>query len=157
MTFIESDYMEAILLSGVLAKHLKLAFKDSFYGQKLIHSAPKKGKHDFPMVAVSQSWDTVNHCCDACLQLEACYLQWEQFTSISGSPIHFFFFANLESTCYLLPQAICLSFPKAAPVPKNDQFFQKLKLVLLKIVFSYPITFTMGYKFWLAQLESTTT
>lgn len=52
MTFREPDYMDVMLLSGVLAKHLELAFKDSFKGQKWIHLAPKQGNRDFPMFAV---------------------------------------------------------------------------------------------------------
>lgn len=44
--------MEVMLLSGVLAKHLEFAFKDSFKGQKWIHLAPKQGNRDFPMFAV---------------------------------------------------------------------------------------------------------
>lgn len=55
MIFREPDYTEVMLLSGVLAKHLELAFKDSFKGQKWIYLAPKKGNQNFPMFAVSQS------------------------------------------------------------------------------------------------------
>lgn len=42
MTFREPDYTEVMLLPAVLAKHLELAFKDSFKRQKWIHLAPKK-------------------------------------------------------------------------------------------------------------------
>lgn len=41
--FRKPDYIEVMLLSGMLAKHLELAFKDSFKGQKQIHLAPEKG------------------------------------------------------------------------------------------------------------------
>lgn len=55
MAFRKPDYIETVLLSGMLAKHLELSFKDSFKGQKWIHLAPEKGNCDFPMFAVSQS------------------------------------------------------------------------------------------------------
>lgn len=41
--FRKPNYIEVMLLSGMLAKHLELAFKDSFKGQKWIHLAPEKG------------------------------------------------------------------------------------------------------------------
>lgn len=61
MIFGDPDYMEAIPIPGVLAKHLENASK----GQKWICLAPKyKRKPGLPMSAARQSWDIVNHCCN---------------------------------------------------------------------------------------------